>query len=151
MKDGAETTFTIGTSQLKREDFYVLETAFRTYLNDKNDDFRSIQKIVEQKKYKWVNIKKAKDVEVGDILRNKEGGVELKVAEKGVGNNVKFTKEFVNKNGKTTKGAAITKNGTWQKKIKIKSLMARFEAFEGIDGLVPALPSIRIPERHEMM
>ena len=32
-----------------------------------------------------------------------------------------------------------------------KNLTARIEAFEGIDGLVPALPAVRIPERHEMM
>ena len=29
-------------------------------------------------------------------------------------------------------------------------LIGRIENFEGIDGVVPALPSIRIPERHEM-
>ena len=37
------------------------------------------------------------------------------------------------------------------KGARINSLMSRFEAFDGIDGLVPALPAIRIPERHEMM
>ena len=31
-----------------------------------------------------------------------------------------------------------------------RSLMDRIENFEGVDGVVPALPSIRIPERHEM-
>lgn len=36
------------------------------------------------------------------------------------------------------------------KKSQGRSLMERIEDFEGVDGVVPALPSIRIPERHEM-
>jgi len=36
------------------------------------------------------------------------------------------------------------------KKSQGRSLMDRIENFEGVDGVVPALPSIRIPERHEM-
>ena len=53
------------------------------------------------------------------------------------------TVKVVDKNGK--------KSEIFRAGVKIHIPQNRFEAFDGIDGLVPALPSIRIPERHEMM
>ena len=53
---------------------------------------------------------------------------------------------------KGKKAASKAKSAAWEKykKSKGRSLMDRIENFEGVDGVVPALPSIRIPERHEM-
>ena len=53
---------------------------------------------------------------------------------------------------KGKKAASKAKSAAWEKykKSQGRSLMDRIEDFEGVDGVVPALPSIRIPERHEM-
>ena len=53
---------------------------------------------------------------------------------------------------KGTKAASKAKSAAWEKykKSQGRSLIGRIENFEGVDGVVPALPSIRIPERHEM-
>ena len=60
-------------------------------------------------------------------------------------NNKKLAKKYrVNGNCSDAKLRAAIK------KSQGRSLMERIEDFEGVDGVVPALPSIRIPERHEM-
>ena len=298
MKDGAEKTFTIGTQQLKKEDFYVLKEEFEAYLNpdfrddddsesDENlpqglisndENGNSISKVdslsevpmkeevseAEETKMspdvvsdseedEWEDLPSMRDYQeylnVGDIIRQKGQKKEYvikKVLKSGVqakgliGNNEKVgttrrlnigwqkkknstmspadkksndddsgsegsekdkpastsspqestpmkedewevlptlkdhktmlkkgdiikstnkraKREYVitdvSKSGFKAEGLGKKrqqiKNGKWKKKKR--SLMARFEAFDGIDGLVPALPSIRIPERHEMM
>ena len=79
-----------------------------------------------------------KDIKLSDKIRRKTDKVERQVERKGKDKKVLLD---------NTKRQTTIKDGEWERK---SSLMDRIEDFEGIDGVVPALPSIRIPERHEM-
>ena len=85
------------------------------------------------------NVKQVKDLKISV----KKGD---KIYEKIVGTGKRKRKPTVKVVDKDGKESEINRAG-----VKIHIPQNRFEAFEGIDGLVPALPSIRIPERHEMM
>ena len=85
------------------------------------------------------------NLKVGDTIRKSGGGKEYvltKVIKSGV-----QAKDLKGTNKKVGTTKRLNKKEKWQKK---RRLMDRIEDFEGIDGVVPALPSIRIPERHEM-
>ena len=239
MKDGAEKTFTIGTQQLKKEDFYVLKEEFEAYLNPdfRDDDDETtpaitgagvaadeptvttaspVQETVTEEepaaKVDYSNMKvtelkaelKKRGLKVSGLKselverledddkedanasdekeESKEEDEESKEEEESeeedkksdlfgkplsgnIDEVIKRGLTVKSKSGKLYKVTAKAKKKKFKgidlatgkpttiqiKGARINSLMARFEAFEGIEGLVPALPSIRIPERHEMM
>ena len=85
------------------------------------------------------------NLKVGDTIRKSGGGKEYvltKVIKSGV-----QAKDLKGANKKVGTTKRLNKKEKWQKK---RGFMDRIEDFEGVDGVVPALPSIRIPERHEM-
>ena len=85
------------------------------------------------------NVKQVKDLKISVKKGNK-------IYKKIVGTGKRGRKPTVKVVDKDGNESEINRAG-----VKIHIPQNRFEAFEGIDGLVPALPSIRIPERHEMM